>query len=479
MMSTPAPQFGAPPLFEPAPPRSMVLDQKPLGVSPDGTARWLVRVSFRDAQGKPTRLRSGGDIEFSASGGVAQWQTRSRFDGPAAIVTTARDGPLAVRVESISPPGLEPQQAFTDTRTWRGARVSAAALGPHAVQLGWFPRAAHPVRIERSGPDGRARTIAIVAPPSSTYRDGSAVPGTPYRYQIGGTGVQTAAVRVNVPPELPATTVDALRGKGMWLSFSPDPRDPDSYANLDPAATVARALAAGLRFLEVRTAYGEFWEITPAAKPAIDALIDSASTHGIALIGWTVPRSTAYNDLSLAYRTAAYRTAAGNGFAGIAVDLERGPEFLGRGAPGRAAIADEIRLLRESLGPQYLLAATVEDPYLAHISEREVPYREIAANSAVVQPMTYWKAMANTSSPSGVGAIIAGSLAALRRAMGRPVPVNIGSQTAGSGNQASLTPYELQASLDAARRNGALGEAFFDWNGTTPDQWEALARYHW
>jgi hypothetical protein len=476
--ATPAPPpFGvpSPPVYSGAPPARMVLDDRPLGVSPDGTARWLVHVSFRDAQGHSTKLLEGGDIGFAASRGTVAWQTRLRFDGPAAIVSTTEEGPITVRVVANSPANLAPERASTDTRRWHLAHdVVAEAVGPHLVQLGWFPRSARTLRILRTGSDGATTAVAIVAPPSSTYRDATVVPGARYRYRVAG-----AEAAVGVSPDLRTTTLEVLRGKGMWLSFSPSERDPDAYTKLDPAALIRRARFAGLRSIELRTAYGEFWEIPAPVCPAIDALLDEAAGSGIAVLGWTVPRAPSYGDLALAYATAAYRTARGNGFAGLAVDLERGEGFLGSGAQGRAAIADYVRLLRAALGPRYLLVATVEDPYLAHLSEQTYPYAEVAVSASALQPMTYWKMMSRTRGAAAIRACLEKSLFTVRREARRLIAVNVGGAIAGAGKRDALSAAELSATLDGARRAGALGAAFFDWGQTQPYQWDAISRFHW
>ena len=54
-----APVPGAP-IFEPRVATRMALVASPLGVSPDGFARWLVRVRFASADGAATQLVSGG-----------------------------------------------------------------------------------------------------------------------------------------------------------------------------------------------------------------------------------------------------------------------------------------------------------------------------------------------------------------------------------------------------------------------------------
>ena len=168
-------------------------------------------------------------------------------------------------------------------------------------------------------------------------------------------------------------------------------------------------------------AYGAFDEVTPDAEATVDRLIDALAARGIATIAWTVPRTTAFDDLARAAASAAYRTPAGNGVAGIAVDLERGGEFLGSGPVARAALASYLGVLRRAVGPRVLLVATVEDPALEHLGEAQVPYREIARDADVLQPMTYWRMLGSASTPADAAGCRrrVGPDAATARAAGR------------------------------------------------------------
>ncbi|HTV73431.1 MAG TPA: hypothetical protein VME66_07000 [Candidatus Acidoferrales bacterium] len=481
VIATPAPGPTATPavLWSSAPATSLWLQTQPLGVSPDGAGRWLVRTRFRDARGKPTSLLNGGDVEFSATSGEVQWQTRLRFGGPSAIVSTYTDDPIRISAVADEELGALRADAGTSPRRWRVAHVVAAALGPHLVQLGWFPRIQRgTVVIRRTGRDG-SRVVGLVAAPSSTYRDVTVVPGNRYHYTVVSPGGASRAFDVQVPFEVNAPEV-TMSGKGMWLSFSPRERDDDAYTKLDPQAIVAQAVRAGLRFIELRMAYGEYWEVTPQARPTIDALIDLAAAHGIAIVGWTVPRAASFDDLALGVKTAYYTTAHGTRLAGVAVDLERGDEFLGEGARGYAALTDYLRLLRAALGTRYPLIATVEDPSLEHLTRKDYPYDAIAAAATVLQPMAYWGMLApSATTPAAVRAIFDASYAAAQAEAGRPIPINLGGQTAADGGRSGPPPDEIAASLAEAKALGACGVTFFDWKGTLAPQWEAIESYAW
>ena len=465
--STPAPQPTQ--LWSGAPASAFALTVEPLGVTPDGEARALVRVALRDPGGAPTLLRRGGDFTFRVDRGSVQWQTRLRYGGPAAIVAVRDAGPVAIHVVANQPPSLGAARAGFATRA--EPVVVAGALGPHLVRLGWFPRVRRgSVRIARVVAGGAAVTAAVLRAPVSSWDDGAVTPGRVARYVVVLPGSRHA-VRAVVPAELPAADAQVLRGTAAWLAFSGDPLDDARYTALDVDQIVATAVRARLRMVELRLAYGAFAETTAAAQPTIDALIDGLTTHGIRVLGWTVPRTPAADDLAEATAVAAIRTPAGNGLSGLAVDLERGEEFLGEGPSGAAALAGYLATLRRAVGPRVLLVATVEDPFLEHLGPATYPYAAIARAADVVQPMVYWRGLGHASGARGA---VAGSIATLRRLIGG-VPIDVGVQTAAIGPHGAPGPDELAAALAESRARGALGVAFYDWSGTDPQQWAVLA----
>jgi hypothetical protein len=284
---------------------------------------------------------------------------------------------------------------------------------------------------------------------------------------------------VTVPEEVPSQPLQAFYGKGMWLRFSPDVRDDDAYTELDATRILDRAERAGLRFIEVRMAYGEFWQVTPAVKKRLDILIDEANKRGIAIIAWVVPRASTFQDLSLAVLAANYRTANGTGVAGLAVDLERGPEYMGEGQEAFRAISRYVRYLRWALGRKYLIIGVVEDPYLTRLTNREFPFSIVANNSNALQPMTYWRMFQTGLGTASTEAVIRHSVSVLTREARRPIPINVGGQTSGLGSCGPPPANEIQSSLTQSRRSGAIGETFFDWNGTLPEQWDAIGAFRW
>jgi len=476
---TPAPTPTAPVYFG-KPAVRFALDARPLGFDPDGNARWLVVTKFFDAAGKPTRIMANSDVDYLSRDGYVQWQTRLRYGQPAAILKTHRDGPLAMTIR-VNVPRLGKASARTDTHMWRGSQVVAQALGPGAIQLGWFPQETRMARIVRIDGRGLRRTLEIIAGPSSTYRDTNVLPGRHYRYVLyraDHAPVPLGPVATLATP--PTTNVSNAAGKAMWLFFTTNPIDPIYYKHYDPNAIVAQAVRAGLRYVELRTAYGAYWEVTPEAKPTIDAIIDGLAAHGIGTVGWTVPRDTSFEDLQQSVRTAYYRTARGTPLTGLAVDVERGDDFMGAAPQGPSALWQYMQSLRGALGPTYLLVATVEDPYLEHLTQQQYPYDQIARYSSVLQPMAYWRMMRRKpTNPGQVDVLLRASYAKLAYEARRPIPISIGGQTTAEGRNGYPPADEITASLATSKAVGALGECFFAWDGTQPYQWDALHDYRW
>jgi hypothetical protein len=452
---------------------SAALDLVPLNVSPDGEARLLVHLRYADADGRRAHIPPGGHVNVFADRGDVQWQPRAHYGDPAAIVRLTEAGPLKIRVTSDAPRVAHLLTAATDTRAWRLAPVAARALGPHAVVIGWFPRVhAGTVHIVRAATNG-ARVAFDIDAPASSFRDPTVEPGAQYTYEVRRPGAGRIVTGVGVPRELPASTIEIMRGKAMWLSF-------EDVAGWHVDAMLGRAQRAGLRTIELRLCYGEYSYLTPAHRAILDRFIDGAAQRGIAIVAWTVPRAVTFEDLATNVAAAAYRTAAGNGPQGLAVDLERGADFLGTGDDGRIALSTYLARLREAVGGRVLLVATVEDPDLEHLTPQDVPYATIAADADVLQSMIYWRTRQAGSSLAGMRAQLAQSYARLQQLVGDRVPIHIGGQTTILDKQfGAPPPEEVAASLVMAQQLGALGEAFYDWDGTSAAQWTAIGATPW
>lgn len=271
----------------------------------------------------------------------------------------------------------------------------------------------------------------------------------------------------------------------MFLYFSPDTSDAEGYNTFDPPAIVAKAKAGGITHIELRMARGTFFEGgNDAARAWLDQLIDDAAAAGISVLAWQVPRRPASDDVAEAVAVARYRTAAGNGPAGLALDIEDGDNYMG--SPGEAAkqrMVDDIEMVREAVGPDYLIVATIMSPKLTHWTNARYPYARIAPFASVLQPMEYWHHFYAGShhdyTQDEVTSACADTVALTQSVAGRALPVSIAGQSDDLGSTGAPSPDEIGWCLLASKSAGALGETFFDWRGTGDDDWSAIARFSW
>lgn len=456
------------------------LESRPLGFDADGNAEWLVVARFLDAHGQVTRIMANSDLDWTSRTGRVQWQNRMRFGQPSAIVKTNHDGRMTLVVR-CNMPALGTRVISTDTREWKFPRVVGDALGAYTARIAWFPRADRSVRITRLNCLIHGRRQAWILSGKSSFQDPLVSREQSCLYAVAFLK-KTYTVSVTLPRPPPDMGPDNILGTGMWLYFTTNPLDSIYYGNLNPEAIVDRAVRAHLHYVELRTAYGAFWQITPEARPTIDAIIDGLAAHHIVTIGWTVPRDDAFDDLQASVQTAYYRTAHGTPLGGIAVDLERGDEFMGGSPDGLDALWKYMRAMRDAIGLHHLLVATVEDPYLEGLTEQSYPYAQIAKYSEVLQPMTYARMLRHKPlNAVQTAAIVRNSYSKLRDLTAqstvfsaRDLPISMGAQTNAIGAGGAPSPSEITAAMKAARDAGAIGTCFFAWDGTSRAQWEAL-----
>src|SRR5437868_8386570 len=91
------------PIYAGNPAASFRVIAQPTGFDPDGNARWVIKTIFFDGQRRPTRIMANSDLDWLSKDGYVQWQTRMRYGQPAAILKTAHDGPLTMRVRVNMP----------------------------------------------------------------------------------------------------------------------------------------------------------------------------------------------------------------------------------------------------------------------------------------------------------------------------------------------------------------------------------------
>ncbi|MDP9019060.1 MAG: hypothetical protein M3N19_12170, partial [Candidatus Eremiobacteraeota bacterium] len=101
-VSVPSPRPSGP-VYVGNPAARLTLESRPLGVDPDGYARWLLVARYVDAQGRPTKIMLNSDLDWMPDRGAAQWQARMHFGQPAAIIRLNELRPVRIRVRSNLP----------------------------------------------------------------------------------------------------------------------------------------------------------------------------------------------------------------------------------------------------------------------------------------------------------------------------------------------------------------------------------------
>lgn len=464
-------------------------------LTPDGTWTALVQGHYAFADGTDLQLVHA-QVNWSTSAGVAQGQVRWTYSDPAALITLVESRAVTVTAKPVNPSNRTVTVQLAAPAADAAAFACVArAVGPRLVNVGWTPLDASVGVVafkvyRRESHAAHGRLIASLTSNAHAYRDDGVWPERHYRYAVvallsAGAPLHARSNAVELTSDMPVTSLDAISGKGMFLFFTPDAADPEQgYPSYDIGSVIQTATAAGIRNIELRMAYGSFFEASnPGARAWLDSFIDASAAAGIRLLAWEVPRRATTSDIEESIAIARYRTPAGNGFSGLALDIENGDDYMGDGDDAKQGMVDYIHEVRLAVGHAYLVVATIVSPRLTHWTNAQYPYARIAPYASVLQPMEYWHYFYSTShhvySEDGVTTAIAGAVALTKQLAGRNVPVNVAGQSDDLGGTGVPTPDEIGWSLAAAKHAGAIGEMFFDWAGTPPDRWPAIGAFPW
>jgi len=462
--------------------RGPILKRNPQGpwtLTPDGTWTSVVRAPA---------MRSA---VFNVSTGQIIALERSALDGEAATVTIGWSRPVVVTVSSAG--GASSKTLAAPDDGLAAFAATARAIGPHLVNIGWTPLAQSAAvadyKVYRTSKDGDEMQLVAELPAiKHSWHDLQVGAQSTYRYDVvaetatGSVDANTEAV--TTLGELPVAPASVLTGKGMFLYFSSLDNDQRFFKRYDPEAVIAEAQKANIRVIELRMARGSCaMAQTSQAHLWLNRLVDAAARANISLIAWTVPRRVTTQDLTQTIAAAAYTTPAGNGFAGLALDLETGDHYMGSGAKATTSLVQYIKTVRNAVGPHYLIVATVASPGMGNHTNQDYPYAKIAAFADVLQPMEYWHYFYETAHHEYVRREVAGAaakaVARTRELAGRDIPVNVAGQSVDLEGTGAPSGREIMWSLNGAKSAGGIGETFFDWAGTRPDAWAAIQAFDW
>ena len=278
------------------------------------------------------------------------------------------------------------------------------------------------VRAWTLGADGRARYEVVAA-----EQAGWAAPGS-----VALTAADPLTRAVAGRP-----IVEPLRGKGMWYIL-----DSREHGTAPAARIVGAARANGLThlYVEVATSRGGFW-----GARWLDDLLPAARAAGLRVIGSVYPcLDDIAADLDLSVQVARYRTPDGLALDGLTADVEE------------TLVAENVEaygaLLRQALGDDYLLVATVYPP--ESFFAPRYPWAALARSWNALAPMAYWRQMERRPfTASETAAFVQRNLTKLRALVGRDdLPVDMLGQTFDASAPRLLGPEYADGRRDHGRR---------------------------
>jgi hypothetical protein len=273
---------------------------------------------------------------------------------------------------------------------------------------------------------------------------------------VESTQAPTAAAR-------PAAA-EVFQGLGTWFDVY------DTALYNSPTAVAGRLAAHGVRTAWIETANDR--SRTDVVQPAgLARLVDALHAEGISAVAWYLPGHDASGrDLRRARAMLSFRTPAGDGFDGVALDVEslRTKDVKQR----TARLLALLDRLRDEAGSTPVAAIT----YPPRAFERHLtwwpgfPWAAIAGKVDAIVPMLYTGG--GFKGYDATYGYVARSLRLLRAAVGDEIPVH-----AAGGVANRMTKEELKAFDDAVLDDGtATGWSLYDFQTTTPAAWAAMAR---
>jgi hypothetical protein len=256
---------------------------------------------------------------------------------------------------------------------------------------------------------------------------------------------------------------DVFQGLGTWFDVY------DTALYNSPSAVAGRLVAHGVRTAWIETANDRSkTDVVQAASLA--RLVDALHARGISAVAWYLPgHDTSGRDLRRARAMLSFRTPAGDGFDGVALDIE---SLRTKNVRQRTArMLSLLERLREEAGSTPVAAIT----YPPRAFERHLswwpgfPWTEIAGKVDAIVPMLYTGG--GFKGYDATYGYVARSLRLLRSAVGDDVTVH-----AAGGVANRMTKEELEAFDDAVLDDGtATGWSLYDFQTTTPAGWAAMA----
>jgi hypothetical protein len=261
-----------------------------------------------------------------------------------------------------------------------------------------------------------------------------------------------------------ASGAEVFQGLGTWI----DVYDTPLYNS--PSAVAGRLAARGVRTAWIETANDR--SKTDVVQPAgLARLVDALHARGISAVAWYLPgHGAGGKDLRRARAMLSFRTPAGDGFDGVALDIESlHTKNVEQRTARMLALLDR---LRDEAGSTPVAAIT----YPPRAFERHLswwpgfPWAEIAGKVDAIVPMLYTGG--GFKGYDATYGYVARSLRLLRAAVGDEIPVHAAWGVANRMTKEELKAFDYEVVDDGT----ATGWSLYDFQTTTPAGWAAMAR---
>ena len=271
------------------------------------------------------------------------------------------------------------------------------------------------------------------------------------------------SVAVASAPAAPRADASVFGGLGTWVDIY------DGALFAAPEQTASRIAARGVKVVWVETANDR--SAVDVLRPAeLGRLVDSLHARGIRVVAWYLPGHVNHGrDIRRSLAMLSFRTTTGQGFDGVALNIES-TRLRNVAVRSRRAV-DLARRLRTAAGETPLAIV----PFNPRGLERRpstwprFPWADLAAISDVFAPMVYTGgAFKGFDATYGY---VTRALRLLRAQTGNPdVQIHVAGGVADR-----LGPEELAGFVAAVSDDGGvLGVSLYDWATTRPAAWRAL-----
>lgn len=277
------------------------------------------------------------------------------------------------------------------------------------------------------------------------------------------------------PPTVaePVAAPSPFAGVGTWLSRYRFTREFGGAAPPVTPADVDAMADAGVHTLYLQPAADDPRYPGLLSTDLLGEFIGRAHARGMQVVAWYLPRfGNIAGDLRRLTEVAAFR-ADGQGFDGLAVDIEFTDSV--ELAPRNERLIELSRQLRAAL-PGVELGAVVLPPVVTDVLNTaywpQFPWRELRDLYDVWLPMAYWSDRSEEGFTDPYR-YVGENIARVRQHLGNPCAV----VSVIGGYDMAETAEDFGGMARAATEQRAIGVSVWDWPTTPPSAWPPLRGY--